>query len=207
MVAETQASATRGRPRDPSRHRAVLKATADLLAEVGYEALTLSAVARRAKVGRPLIYQWWGSKAALAQEVLFQAGGDTDGSVAAPKPFVETFAALVSDMVEHQFRPEYRRGLPGLIGEMVADPQLQQVAEERFIAPIRAHYVAVIERGIAENVVRPDADGAAILDTLRGAVMFHAVVSPVSPTLDAEALVSHLLGLVLNGVLVHGSPG
>ncbi|NKZ73271.1 TetR family transcriptional regulator [Rhodococcus hoagii] len=34
-----------------------------MLVEDGYEALTFAAVARRAGVGRPLLYQWWGTMA------------------------------------------------------------------------------------------------------------------------------------------------
>ncbi|MGW5071691.1 TetR/AcrR family transcriptional regulator [Rhodococcus sp. NPDC004095] len=188
-----------GRPRDPERHRAVLDATRSLLAEEGYDALTLAAVARRAGVGRPLLYQWWGSKAALVQEALFarQARG------ARPDPsmsFTDTVTAMIREMVEHQSRAEYRRGLPGLVADMVADPELQRRADEEFIAPIRDRYAEVFARGVEAGEVRPDVDGAAVLDTLRGAVMMHTLAGPA---LDGEALVRHLADLVLNGVRLH----
>lgn len=189
---------TRGRPRDPERHRAVLAATAELLTEGGYEALTFAAVARRADVGRPLLYQWWGSKAALVQETLFRREPLSASAIPEDAPFAETFAAMVRDMVALQSLPEYRRGMPGLIADMVADPALQSEAERRFIAPVRARYVEVFRRAIEAGEIRPDADGGAVMDVLRGAVM---MLTLTRPEWGEEELVGHLVRTVLDGIL------
>ncbi|GAE25541.1 transcriptional regulator [Halalkalibacter wakoensis JCM 9140] len=58
----------RGRPLDLSRNEVILKATLDLLAECGYDALTIDAVAGRAKVGKATIYRRWSSKTELVIE-------------------------------------------------------------------------------------------------------------------------------------------
>lgn len=195
----------RGRPRDPARHRAVLAATAELLIEGGYEALTLAAVARRADVGRPLLYQWWGSKAALVQETLFRREPLSASAIPEDAPFVETFTAMVRDMVALQLLPEYRRGMPGLIADMVADPALQEEAERRFIAPVRARYVEVFDRAVEAGEIRPDVDGGAVMDVLRGAVM---MLTLTRPGWGEEELVEHLVRTVLDGVLARRtSPG
>ena len=63
----------RAGPRRSEQARiAVLTAAADLLAEVGYEHLTIEAVARRAGVGKQTIYRWWTSRAAVVAESLFE---------------------------------------------------------------------------------------------------------------------------------------
>ncbi|WP_433608276.1 TetR/AcrR family transcriptional regulator [Prescottella agglutinans] len=188
----------RGRPRDPARHRAVLAATAELLIEGGYEALTLAAVARRAEVGRPLLYQWWGSKAALVQETLFRREPLSASAVPEGAPFAETFAAMVRDMVALQSLPEYRRGMPGLIADMVADSELMELAETRFIGPVRERYVEVFRRAIDSGEIRPDADGGVVLDVLRGAVM---MLTLTRPEWDEDELVAHLVRTVLDGIL------
>lgn len=187
----------RGRPRDAERHRAVLDATAALLVESGYEALTLAAVARRAGVGRPLLYQWWGTKAALVQETLFRREPLAARSVVADAPFAETFTAMVRDMVALQLLPEYRRGMPGLIADMVADPDLQEAAERRFIAPVRARYVEVFGRAAAAGEIRPDVDGALVLDTLRGAL---TTLTLARSDWGEDELVDYLVRLVLDGI-------
>ncbi|MBU8906676.1 TetR/AcrR family transcriptional regulator [Desertibacillus haloalkaliphilus] len=55
----------RGRPLDLSRNEVILTATLDLLAENGFEALTIDAVAAKAKVGKATIYRRWSSKTEL----------------------------------------------------------------------------------------------------------------------------------------------
>lgn len=187
----------RGRPRDPDRHRAVLAATVELLIEDGYEAVTLAAVARRAGVGRPLLYQWWGSKAALVQEALFRREPLSARAVPDDAPFAVTFAAMVRDMVALHSLPEYRRGMPGLIADMVVDPALQDEAERRFIAPVRARYVEVFSRAIESGEIRPGSDGGLVLDTLRGAL---TTLTIVRPDWGEDDLVDYLVRLVLDGI-------
>lgn len=55
----------RGRPRDRQADDAILAATRELLAEVGFERLTVTDVATRAGVGRPTVYRRYPSKEAL----------------------------------------------------------------------------------------------------------------------------------------------
>ncbi|RVW07317.1 TetR/AcrR family transcriptional regulator [Prescottella agglutinans] len=175
----------------------MLDATAALLIEAGYEALTFAAVARRADVGRPLLYQWWGSKAALVQEALFRREPLSASAIPEGAPFVETFTAMVRDMVALQLLPEYRRGMPGLIADMVADPTLQHEAERRFIAPVRARYAAVFDRAIEAGDIRPDVDGALVLDTLRGAL---TTLTLVRSDWSEDDFVDYLVRLVLDGI-------
>ena len=49
--------APRGRPRDPRRDTAIYDATITLLAEAGFDGMTLEAVAARAGVSKPTIYR------------------------------------------------------------------------------------------------------------------------------------------------------
>jgi AcrR family transcriptional regulator len=60
----TQPSVT-GRPRDSSRDLAIFDATLSLLTEVGYEQLSMEAVARRSGAAKTTIYRRYRDKAAL----------------------------------------------------------------------------------------------------------------------------------------------
>ncbi|MBU9719904.1 MULTISPECIES: TetR/AcrR family transcriptional regulator [Bacillaceae] len=62
---EPQEETKRGRPLDLTRNQVILTATLDLLAENGYDALTIDAVAAKAKVGKATIYRRWPSKVEL----------------------------------------------------------------------------------------------------------------------------------------------
>jgi len=59
-----------GRPRDESREQAILDAAIDLLAEVGYEGMSIEAVAVRAKSSKATIYRRWPGKAELVADAM-----------------------------------------------------------------------------------------------------------------------------------------
>jgi AcrR family transcriptional regulator len=71
-VATTDAprSSRGGRPRDPSRDGVIRAAILSLLADVGYGALTMDAVAAEAGVGKATIYRRWRTKQDLVVDTI-----------------------------------------------------------------------------------------------------------------------------------------
>ena len=64
-------AATHLRPRvEGDREREVLDAALEVLAEVGYDRLTMDAVAQRAKASKATLYRRWNSKATLVVDAL-----------------------------------------------------------------------------------------------------------------------------------------
>jgi AcrR family transcriptional regulator len=59
-----------GRPRDPSRDGVIRAAILSLLADVGYGALTMDAVAAEAGVGKATIYRRWRTKEDLVADTI-----------------------------------------------------------------------------------------------------------------------------------------
>src|ERR671929_187050 len=59
-----------GRPRDPSRDGVIRAAILRLLADVGYGALTMDAVAAEAGVGKATIYRRWRTKQELVVDTV-----------------------------------------------------------------------------------------------------------------------------------------
>ena len=74
MAAMTTADHVRpsrgGRPRDPSRDGVIRAAILRLLADVGYGALTMDAVAAQAGVGKATIYRRWRTKEDLVVDTI-----------------------------------------------------------------------------------------------------------------------------------------
>lgn len=68
-----------GRPRDPSRDDVIRAAILRLLGEVGYNALTMDAVAAQAGVGKATIYRRWRTKEQLVVDTV----SDLNATVAA----------------------------------------------------------------------------------------------------------------------------
>src|SRR5580700_3381924 len=68
----TTGALARGRRRDASRDDALRQATIELLAELGYDRLTIDAVAARARAGKATVYRRWANKAELVADALAQ---------------------------------------------------------------------------------------------------------------------------------------
>lgn len=67
------ARASIGARRNPETEDAVLQAAAELFAEVGYAAVTMEAVCKRARAGKATLYRWWPSKAHLVLALVSRA--------------------------------------------------------------------------------------------------------------------------------------
>src|SRR5215470_8683582 len=79
-----------GRPRSEKVRNAVIESTLALLKRVGFEDLTIEAVAASARVGKATIYRWWPNKAelvidafaaAVLDELRFPSGGSVFESI------------------------------------------------------------------------------------------------------------------------------
>src|SRR3954467_7617569 len=59
-----------GRKRDHTRDTEILQAAIDVLAETGYDRMTVDMVAARAKAGKATVYRRWASKAELVVDAV-----------------------------------------------------------------------------------------------------------------------------------------
>jgi AcrR family transcriptional regulator len=119
-----------GRPRDSRIDDAVLRATVELIGDAGYADLSVEAIARRAGTSKPAIYRRWPSKAHLVHEAVFPLGDAT------ALPVTGSLTGDVREMLRRTANvlntPAARAALPGLVGEMAADPTLHSALLERF---------------------------------------------------------------------------
>lgn len=184
-----------GRPRDPRIDGAVLAATVDLLAETGYAGLSVDAIARRAATSKPAIYRRWPSKAHLVHEAVFPLGEATDlpdtGSVAADVREImrRTMAVLTT--------PAARAALPGLVGEMAADPTLHAALLERFADILGRGLTDWLDAAVARGEVRPEVTAADVVDAIAG-IAFLALITHAD-TLD-DAWVDRTAELITKGI-------
>lgn len=69
----SEARTSVGARRSEATEAAVLEAFAALLDEVGYAAITMEAVAKRARAGKATLYRWWPTKAHIALSLISKA--------------------------------------------------------------------------------------------------------------------------------------
>ncbi|WP_081915466.1 TetR/AcrR family transcriptional regulator [Saccharothrix sp. NRRL B-16314] len=161
-----------GRPRSTHIDRALTEAALELLEEVGFDALTLDAVAARAGVSRPALYRRWSTKLHLVAHVLLadvipMADPDT-GS--AREDLLRLANALVDGLswVVLAVHAEARR-VPGLV--------------DGFLADRHALIDGIVRRGVARGELRADVDPELVRDLLFGPLVYHwlATDRPRSP--------------------------
>ena len=67
---EIKKAATVGRKRDDTADARIIDAAIDILAEAGFDSMTMDMVAASAKVGKATVYRRWNSKAELVRDAL-----------------------------------------------------------------------------------------------------------------------------------------
>jgi len=164
-----------GRPRDPQTDRAILRATVELLAEVGYLDVSVAEVARRAGVSKPTVYRRWARKSQLVVEALVTQmlpDTETPSSSAA-----EELLALTEQLISILTSTPLGRVLPGLVAEMAADPELARSYRDLVIGPNRSRWRAAVERGIARGELASDTDVDLVLNALAGPLYFSLLIT------------------------------
>jgi AcrR family transcriptional regulator len=154
----------RGRPRRASARKAIVDAALELLAERGFQAATIEAIAERAGVGRNTIYRRWTSKEELIVDALDELVADLDAQDG------EDVYALLLDWVRDFARvfgdPLYGRILPVVLGELQRNPAFARVYVERVVQPRYSALVGVLRRAVERGELRADADVEQIADLL-----------------------------------------
>ena len=157
-----------GRPRDPRIDAAVLRATVELLAETGYSRLLVAAIAARAGTSKPAIYRRWPSKAHLVHEAVFPIGAAT--AIPDTGSLPEDLREMVRRSAAFLTTPAARAALPGLVGEMAADPTLHSALLERFAGIIGGGLAELLKRAAARGELRADFAAAELAPQLTEAI-------------------------------------
>jgi AcrR family transcriptional regulator len=152
---EAAAGAQRlGRKRDHSRDADILEAALDVLAETGYDGMTIDQVAARARAGKATLYRRWSSKSELVIDaVACMKGGSFD-----PASLPDT-GTLRGDLVAMIKEPSIQDGerklqiMAGLVSMLSRSPELADAAREVLIAPRRAANILLIRRAISRGEV------------------------------------------------------
>jgi AcrR family transcriptional regulator len=150
---------------------AIAAAAMALLSEQGFGAMTIEAVAARARVGKPAIYRRFADKAALVTDVIarqlpeLEVGDLGDSRAELWQAVVEGFPADA---------PSYVRLIGGLIAEEERHPELIAAFRENVLGPRRAFVRSLIERGQTRREIRAAVDPVAAVDSLAGPLLARA---------------------------------
>ena len=184
----TPTDVTAARPRvEGVREAEILKAALDVLTDVGYDLLTMDAVAQRAKASKATLYRRWNGKLSLVIEAL-QHGhhptptavdtgtlrGDLLGAFCGEggltdKPEVDSFGAILTAIMrDAAFADAFRRDV---------------------LAPKLAATAAIFDRAKARGEIDPHVDIELLAPALAGIVLHRFLLVGEAPTPEVIARV------------------
>jgi AcrR family transcriptional regulator len=187
----------RGRPRDPKRREAILRAAVELVAEVGYDRMTVEAIATRAGVSKPTIYRRWpAGKKEIVLDALRTKHADAD-ALPDQGSLRGDLLALLQAMVEHIHEDAHLAG--GLISQLRNSEELSTLLREEVVVYERCRIDNLLARAVERGELSPDARITPLFHDLAGSLVFSRAVITGEP-LDRAflvELVDHVLLPVL----------
>jgi len=177
-----------GRPRSEQSRSAVLRATSDLMREVGLRAMTTDEIGLRSGVSKATIYKWWPNKYAVAIDAFLSEmnteSGDPDTGSA------DMDFRLVLRGIMRFYSGRSGRIFAQLIGEAQVDPGVATELHDHLMQTRRNVGRTIWDRGVARGDLRPDIDREIAIDLIFGPAMYRlmAMDAPLDPA-TADAVV------------------
>jgi AcrR family transcriptional regulator len=186
------------RERDQQREDAILRAALELLSEIGYDQLTMDAVAARAHCSKATIYRRWPGKAELVitavqrQAAAPPVAPDTGGL---RTDLLEAVAAMRVSLVNQD-----AARIIGLMAAMRRDPALAELVRGQLVASKREVFGAVIARAVTRGDLPATADHELLAEISSSLLLSRLLVTgdPLDPAFE-----QHLVDAVLMPVLQH----
>jgi len=183
MEANRPPTAALGRPRSASAssHDVILAAVYDLLQETSVRDLTMEKVAKRAGVGKPTLYRWWKTKAALVVAMFNERVVpelDVPKTTAAEDAIRQKVEKLIA-----AFNGFFGKVIAELIAEGQSDPEVLNELNEHYVKPRRAGTVKDIVDAQKQGLVPKHIDPELVVDAIFGALYFNLLlkIRPLTP--------------------------
>ncbi len=153
-------SSSRSGPRSPRLDDAlddsIVAAAAELLAEVGYDAMSMDAVAARAGVGKATIYRRWSGKAPLVLDTVRARGfelAEVPDTGALREDLLALFRLLRSLLEDNALDH-----LTGVLVAMRKDPELALAVHDQISASWARAAREIVERAVSRGEIATQDD-------------------------------------------------
>ena len=193
---ERPAAAKLGRPLDVTRDADILDAALDVLAEVGYDGMTIDMVAARAKAGKATLYRRWPSKTELVIDaVACMKNSDVDFDN------LPDTGTLRGDFIALMKTPTIKdatqkmRVMSGLVSLISRNPELAEAARAAVIAPRAELNRRLLQRAIDRGEISKDVDIPFIASISPSMVTYRTIM--LGKPVDREFLIKILDKVVL----------
>ena len=194
MKKDSPPPARKGRPprQAAESHADIMDTVYALLQKKSVGELTMEEVARRAGVGKPTLYKWWPTKAALVLAMLCERMAP-NLEVPTDLSAEESLRFRVRRVID-AFNGPFGKIVAGLIAEGQSEPAVLQEFFDRWVSPRRSATIADVERGKNAGELGPETEPELLNDTIFGAVYYRLLLrsGPLTRRFGEE-LVEHAL--------------
>lgn len=184
-----------GARRNPASAEAILEAAEAVLLEQGYAGFSIEAVARRARAGKPTIYRWWPSKAALLLDVYQRQKRELDfgpGNSLEDDMF-RFIKSLLRQWRETPAGDIFRSFVAEAQSDAIAAAALADYTRER-----RTHTGQIVERAKARGEIAADVDPTIVADMLSGYAWIHLLTGRLD---EPDDTIRAAMRFIAQGVL------
>ncbi|MFE6285860.1 TetR/AcrR family transcriptional regulator [Streptomyces sp. NPDC057877] len=178
----------------PEREAELYRAVLDLLRQVGYDALTMDAVAARTRSSKATLYRQWGGKAELVAKAIrhLKPGSIADLDTGSLRG---DFVALVTREDDCTIA-ENAALMRGLAMAVHGNPDLLEAFREFLIQPELEEFRRVLGRAVDRGEVRADNPALGyIVHMMLGAFATRTLIDELPPT--QEFLISYIDAVIL----------
>ncbi len=184
-----------GRPRSEESRTAVLRATSELLHEVGLRAMTTEEIATRSGASKATIYKWWPNKYAVAidaflSELMADSPDPDTGSAR------DDLASVLRGLL-HFYTGPSGRVFAQLVGEAQSDSVIQKELRTHLVGSRRELFRTIWDRGVARGEFRDDVDPDAAIDLIIGPALYRLMIGHAPLT---EAAAETILDVAIRGL-------
>ncbi|WP_229051305.1 TetR/AcrR family transcriptional regulator [Aeromicrobium sp. Leaf350] len=174
------------------RELEILDATIDVLAEVGYDRLTMDAVAQAAKASKATLYRLWSSKATLVLEALLvlkdpPAGELDTGSLRGDLLAMHCGSGRLTD-------PRLMAVFSSIITALGHDEEFAAGFREKFIGPKIARSREIYRRAAERGELRDGVDVDLVAPALAGIILHREFLLGLPPDVDViETVIDQII--------------
>jgi len=188
-----------GRKRDHSRDAEILRCALDVLAEEGYDGMTIEMVAARAKAGKATLYRRWASKSELVIDAV-ACMKRTDAKVESLPDTGSLRGDLVAMIKPHSIEESEKkmRVMAGLASLLDRAPELVDAVNAAIVEPRTTINRLFFQRAIDRGEIPPDCDVDTLAMVAPSMSAYRALV--LKKPVDRPFLVSLVDGVILPAV-------
>ena len=193
MTPQIETLGTRPRVEGVREHE-ILEAALDVLSDVGYDRLTMDAVALRAKASKATLYRRWNGKVSLVIDALHHHHQDEASASPADT------GSLRGDLIEIYCgtgkltdQPEVAT-FGAILTAVMRDPQFAAAFRRDVVAPKLAAAQVVFERAIERGEIDARVDIGLLAPALAGIVMHRLILVGEAPTRETVVdVIDHII--------------